>query len=233
MAYSELPWRPFLGHKAWCWTTLRRVNVFLLRLQTFVYFCHVFTFFNVFKIYIWTFLHLWCEQALVRWWRCALCYRRVADGGARSRRRYRGRRPSTLPHLTLLAQVHFTFSLLADHVLATKVIKSVVSVRPPVCLLRTCLLNQFTFELDFWQVRAGVITITQQRLKIKVIGQGLGLSMGGNAVDLTSIEHSLCSLASLFLSPQSTNRCEQSNSGVFYWQKIGRLFRVDVWDGVA
>ena len=67
----------------------------------------------------------------------------------------------------------------------------------------------------------------------KVIGQGLGLSMGGNAVDLTSIEHSLCSLASLFLSPQSTNRCEQSNSGVFYWQKIGRLFRVDVWDGVA
>ena len=100
--------------------------------------------------------------------------------------------------------------------------------RPPVCLLRTCLLNQFAFELDFWQVRAGVITITHQRLKIKVTGQGLGLSMGGNAVDLTSIEHSLCSLASLFLSPQSTNRCELSNSGVFYW-----LFRVDVWDGVA
>jgi len=28
MAYSELPWRPFLGHQAWSWTTLRRANVF-------------------------------------------------------------------------------------------------------------------------------------------------------------------------------------------------------------
>ena len=28
MAYSELPWRPFLGHQAWSWTTLRRGNVF-------------------------------------------------------------------------------------------------------------------------------------------------------------------------------------------------------------
>ena len=28
-------WRPFLGHQAWSWTTLRKRNVFLLRLQTF------------------------------------------------------------------------------------------------------------------------------------------------------------------------------------------------------
>jgi len=51
MAYSELPWRPFLGHQAWSWTTLRRGNVFL-SLQTSFYV------FNVFKIFIWTFLHL-------------------------------------------------------------------------------------------------------------------------------------------------------------------------------
>jgi len=37
MAYSELPWRPFLGHQAGSWTTLRRGNVFLLRLQTFFF----------------------------------------------------------------------------------------------------------------------------------------------------------------------------------------------------
>jgi len=39
MAYSELPWRPFLGHQAWSWTTLRRGNVF----NTFTdVFCRVF-----------------------------------------------------------------------------------------------------------------------------------------------------------------------------------------------
>ena len=37
MAHSELPWRPFLGHQAWSWTTLRRGNVFLLRLQKFFF----------------------------------------------------------------------------------------------------------------------------------------------------------------------------------------------------
>jgi len=50
------PWRPFLGHQAWSWTTLRRGNVFLLRLQTFVF---IFvTFFNVFKFLFERFLHL-------------------------------------------------------------------------------------------------------------------------------------------------------------------------------
>jgi len=54
MVYSKLPWRPFLRHQAWSWTTLRRGNVFLLRLQTFfifVTFLHFLTFF----IFIWTF----------------------------------------------------------------------------------------------------------------------------------------------------------------------------------
>ena len=48
MVYSKLPWRPFLRHQAWSWTTLRRGNVFLLRLQTFfifVTFLHFLTFF--------------------------------------------------------------------------------------------------------------------------------------------------------------------------------------------
>jgi len=51
MAYSELPWRPFLGHQAWSWTTLRRGNVFLLRLQTF-FLSHFYVLsLNVFYIY--------------------------------------------------------------------------------------------------------------------------------------------------------------------------------------
>jgi len=50
------PWRPFLGHQAWSWTTLRRGNVFLLRLQTFVFVFVTFLTFlnfylNVFYIY--------------------------------------------------------------------------------------------------------------------------------------------------------------------------------------
>ena len=39
------PWRPFLGHQAWSWTTLRRGNVFYYVYKLF-YFCHVFTFLN-------------------------------------------------------------------------------------------------------------------------------------------------------------------------------------------
>jgi len=56
MAYSELPWSPFLGHQAWSWTILRRGNVFyyvyklffvfLSRFLTFFYF-----YLNVFYIY--------------------------------------------------------------------------------------------------------------------------------------------------------------------------------------
>ena len=57
MAYSELPWRPFLGHQAWSWTTLRRGNVFLLRLQTF--FLIFVTFFAFVIIFIWTFFHIY------------------------------------------------------------------------------------------------------------------------------------------------------------------------------
>ena len=50
MAYSELLWKPFLGYQVWSWTALRRGD-FILRLQKFFlffYFCHVFTFCNVF-----------------------------------------------------------------------------------------------------------------------------------------------------------------------------------------
>jgi len=61
MAYSELPWRPFLGHQAWSWTTLRRGNVFL-RLQTFFFiFVTFLRFLNVFKFLFERFLHLWIK----------------------------------------------------------------------------------------------------------------------------------------------------------------------------
>ena len=51
MAYSELHWRPFLGHQAWSWTTLRRGNVFITFTNGF-YFCHVFNIFNVLYFYL-------------------------------------------------------------------------------------------------------------------------------------------------------------------------------------
>jgi len=61
MAYSELPWRPFPGHQAWSWTTLRRGNVFYyVNYKRFFSILSRFYVFNVFKIFIWTFcLHLW------------------------------------------------------------------------------------------------------------------------------------------------------------------------------
>jgi len=60
MAYSELPWMPFLGHQAWTWTTLRRGNVFYYVYKRFFFkFCHVFCVFNVFYFYLNVFLHLW------------------------------------------------------------------------------------------------------------------------------------------------------------------------------
>ena len=60
MAYSELPWRPFLGHLAWSWTTLRRVTFFITFTNVFkkncVTFFYVLTFF---KFLFERFLHLW------------------------------------------------------------------------------------------------------------------------------------------------------------------------------
>ena len=50
MAYSELPWRPLLGHQAWSWTTLRRGNVFYYVYKRFFSSSHVFTFLNVLQI---------------------------------------------------------------------------------------------------------------------------------------------------------------------------------------
>ena len=52
MAYSELPWRPFLGHQAWSWTTLRRGNVLITFTNVFLIFVTFFTFFNVFYFYL-------------------------------------------------------------------------------------------------------------------------------------------------------------------------------------
>jgi len=49
MACSEFPWRPFLEHQAWCWTTQRRGNVFY-----YVYKCFLSRFyvFYVFYFYL-------------------------------------------------------------------------------------------------------------------------------------------------------------------------------------
>jgi len=59
IAYSELPWRPFLGHQARSWTTLRRRNVFITFTNVFKKkFLSRFYVFNVFVIFIWTFLRL-------------------------------------------------------------------------------------------------------------------------------------------------------------------------------
>jgi len=46
-------WRPFLGHQAW--TTLRKRNVFLLRLQTFFLIFVTYFTFSTFFNFIWTF----------------------------------------------------------------------------------------------------------------------------------------------------------------------------------
>ena len=62
MAYSELTWRPFLGHQAWSWTTLRRGNVFYYVYKRFFYFCHVFLRFVTFFIFIWTFFYIYGEM---------------------------------------------------------------------------------------------------------------------------------------------------------------------------
>jgi len=51
MAYSELPWRPFLGHQAWSWITLRRGNVFIF-VTFFMFSWRLYFYLNVF-------LHLW------------------------------------------------------------------------------------------------------------------------------------------------------------------------------
>ena len=61
MAYSQLPWRPFLGHQAWSWTILRRGNVFFYYVyKRFFYFCHVFYVLQRFYIfYFKVFLHLY------------------------------------------------------------------------------------------------------------------------------------------------------------------------------
>jgi len=53
------PWREFLRHPAWSWTTLRRGNVFYYVCKLFEYILLRFYVFNVFYFYLNVFLHLW------------------------------------------------------------------------------------------------------------------------------------------------------------------------------
>jgi len=76
MAYSELPWRPFPGHQAWSWTTLRRGNVFRYVYQRFFIFV-TFYVFNVFLIFIWTFyVYVRCCGAVPPWHRRSIMHMR-------------------------------------------------------------------------------------------------------------------------------------------------------------
>jgi len=59
MAYSELPWRPFLGHQAWSWTTPRRGNVLYYVYKRLFYFCHVFTFLTFLKFLFERFFYIY------------------------------------------------------------------------------------------------------------------------------------------------------------------------------
>ena len=52
MAYSELPWKSFLGHQAWSWTTLRTGNVFIT-------FTNVLLLLSRFFIFLWTFFYIY------------------------------------------------------------------------------------------------------------------------------------------------------------------------------
>ena len=60
MAYSELPWRPFLGRGIRSGVELywEEVTFFITFTNVFLNFCYIF---NVFKNFIWTFLHLWTK----------------------------------------------------------------------------------------------------------------------------------------------------------------------------
>ena len=74
MAYSKLPWRPFLGHQAWSWTTLRRGNVFYYAykrfLNCFVTFLRFLTFLFLFeRFYIYDYCSIRPNLVLMRRWR--------------------------------------------------------------------------------------------------------------------------------------------------------------------
>ena len=57
MAYSELPWKPFLGHQAWSWASLRRGNMFYFVYKRFFKFLSRFYVFTVLFLFE-RFLHL-------------------------------------------------------------------------------------------------------------------------------------------------------------------------------
>ena len=66
MAYSELPWRPFLGHQAWSWTTLRRGNVFITFTNVFIFLSRFYVF-NVFYFYLNVFTSMVCAFWELEW----------------------------------------------------------------------------------------------------------------------------------------------------------------------
>jgi len=77
MAYSELPWRPFLVHQAWSWTILRRGNVFYYVYKRILFLSRFLTFLTLF-IFIWTFF-----TSMVSVWRCTVAAKphdRPTDG---------------------------------------------------------------------------------------------------------------------------------------------------------
>ena len=57
MAYSELPWRPFLAHQAWSWTTLRRGNFFITFINVFFILSRFYVFWRFLFLFE-RFLHL-------------------------------------------------------------------------------------------------------------------------------------------------------------------------------
>ena len=85
MAYFELPWRPFLGHEAWSWTTPRRGNVFITFTNVFFIFVTFFTSFNVFLFLFKLFLHLWWRWRCRRRVRVSRCVEACRASARRSR----------------------------------------------------------------------------------------------------------------------------------------------------
>jgi len=66
MAYSELPWRPLLGHQVW--STLKRGNVFITFTNVFFIFATFFYVFNVLYFYLNVFTSMVFLTLMQLWW---------------------------------------------------------------------------------------------------------------------------------------------------------------------
>ena len=58
----SLPWRPFLGHRTWSWTTLTRADVFYYVYKRFFIYVTFLALFNVFYIFIWTLNYIYARH---------------------------------------------------------------------------------------------------------------------------------------------------------------------------